>query len=74
MKKKEVTELYITGLATDYCVRASAIDAAKIFQTYVVTDAIAAVNVNPGDDKKALEDMRQAGVKAVTSNEINTEA
>jgi nicotinamidase/pyrazinamidase len=71
LKKKGVTELYVTGLATDYCVRASALDAAKNgFNTFVVTDAIAAVNMKPGDDKKALEDMKQAGVKTVTSQEV----
>ena len=51
--------------------RASALDAAKNgFNTFVVTDAIAAVNMKPGDDKKALEDMKQAGVKTVTSAEV----
>jgi nicotinamidase/pyrazinamidase len=71
LKKKGVTELYVSGLATDYCVRASAIDAVKNgFNTFVVIDAIAAVNVNPGDDKKALEDMKQVGVKTVTSHEV----
>ena len=71
LKNKGVTELYVTGLATDYCLRASALDAVKNeFNTFVVTDAIAAVNVKPGDDKKALEDMKQAGVKTVLSADI----
>ena len=71
LKKKNVTELYVTGLATDYCVRASAIDAAtKGFTTFVITDAIAAVNVQPGDDKRALDDMQKAGVKLVTSKDV----
>ncbi|MGB2868842.1 MAG: nicotinamidase [Bacteroidota bacterium] len=71
LKQNGVTELYVTGLATDYCVRASAIDGAKKgFSTLVVTDAIAAVNVHPGDDAKALEDMKKAGVKSLTSKEI----
>jgi nicotinamidase/pyrazinamidase len=71
LKHKGVTELYVTGLATDYCVRASAIDASKKgFKTYVVSDAIAAVNVNPGDDQKALDDMKRAGAVLVTSRDI----
>ena len=71
LNQKGVKELYVTGLATDYCVRASAIDAAKKgFKTYVITDAIAAVNVQPGDDKNALDDMQKAGVRLVTSKEI----
>jgi len=61
----------VTGLATDYCVRASVLDAVKEgFTTYVVTDAIAGVNVQPGDDQKALEEMRQAGARLVESKDI----
>ncbi|MBI4428481.1 MAG: nicotinamidase [Ignavibacteriales bacterium] len=71
LRQKGVDELYVTGLATDYCVRASAIDAAKKgFKTCVVTDAIAAVNVHPGDDKKALEDMKKQGVELLSSKEV----
>ena len=71
LKDAGVTELYVTGLATDYCVKASAIDASKRgFITYVVTDAIAAVNVNPGDGDKALEEMKNAGVRLISSKEI----
>ena len=72
LREKGVTELFVVGLATDYCVRASAIDAAKKgFKTYVVTDAIAAVNVNPGDDQRALDDMKKAGVNLLTSRNIS---
>ena len=61
----------MVGLATDYCVRASAIDAAREgFDTSVVTDAIRAVDVNPGDGERALEDMREAGAKLVTSDSL----
>jgi nicotinamidase/pyrazinamidase len=66
-----VTELYLTGLATDYCVKASALDADKLgFETYVVEDAVAAVNVKPGDDTKALETMRKAGITLMDSSEV----
>jgi nicotinamidase/pyrazinamidase len=68
---KGVTELYVAGLATDYCVKASALDADKLgFETYVVEDAVAAVNVKPGDDAKALETMRKAGITLVDSSEV----
>lgn len=71
LKQKGIVELYITGLATDYCVRASALDAVKQgFQTYVVTDAVAGVNVQPGDDQKALDEMQKAGVKLVSSTSL----
>lgn len=71
LKEKGVSELYVTGLATDYCVRASALDSVKQgFRTYVVTDAVAAVNVKPDDGANALEEMKKAGVNLVSSQEI----
>jgi nicotinamidase/pyrazinamidase len=72
LKSRGVTELYVTGLATDYCVKASAIDAVKKgFKTVVVTDAVAAVDVNAGDGEKALNDMAAAGVRLVSSDKIS---
>ncbi len=71
LQKQGVTDLYVTGLATDYCVRASALDAVRRgFHTIVITDAIEAVNVNPGDGKKALDEMKAAGVELKTSRDI----
>lgn len=71
LKAKGVTELYVTGLATDYCVRASALDAVRNgFTTYVVTDAVEAVNVQPLDDEKALDEMKREGVKLVTERDV----
>lgn len=72
LRRKQITELYITGLATDYCVRASALDAVKKgFRTFVVTDAVEAVNVKPGDGQKSLEEMREAGVQLIVSSDMN---
>jgi len=71
LKQSNVDALYVTGLATDYCVRASALDALEHgFHTYVVTDAIAAVDVKPGDGDRALDEMRNAGADLITSREI----
>jgi nicotinamidase/pyrazinamidase len=71
LRERDVDEVAVVGLATDYCVRASAIDAAREgFDTSVVTDAIRAVDVNPGDGERALEDMRKAGAKLVTSDSL----
>jgi nicotinamidase/pyrazinamidase len=70
-----VDEVAVVGLATDYCVRASAIDAChEGFDTTVVTDAIRAVEVNPGDGERALEDMERAGAKLATSRELSPAA
>ena len=71
LKKNGVTDLFVTGLATDYCVKASALDAVKNgFETSVVEDAIAAVDLHPGDGASALEEMERAGVRRVKSSEI----
>src|SRR5919106_1493866 len=71
LRERGVDKVYVTGLATDYCVRASAIDAAKEgFDTTVVEDAIRAVNVEPDDGVRAIADMREAGAKVTTSNEV----
>ncbi len=71
LEERGVTELYVTGLATDYCVRASALDSVKSgFKTFVVTDAVAAVNVQPDDGAKALEELRVAGVTLLSSGDL----
>jgi nicotinamidase/pyrazinamidase len=51
------------GLATDYCVKDTALDAARLgFATTVLTRAVRAVDVAPGDGDRALEQMAGAGV------------
>jgi nicotinamidase/pyrazinamidase len=71
LRDRDVDEVAVVGLATDYCVRASAIDAATLgFDTTVITDAIRAVDVNPGDGERALADMREAGAKLATSDQV----
>jgi nicotinamidase/pyrazinamidase len=68
---KGVQEVYICGLATDFCVRATALYAvAEGFKTYVVIDACRAVDINPGDDGRAIMEMIKAGVNIVHSNNI----
>lgn len=71
LRQRGVKEIYVTGLATDYCVRATALDGLKEgFKVHVVTDAVRGVNVKPGDDQRALEEMRAAGAFLKTSAEI----
>lgn len=71
LRERGVDKVYVTGLATDYCVRASAIDAAKEgFDVTVVEDAIRAVDVESGDGERAIEDMKEAGAKVATSDEV----
>jgi nicotinamidase/pyrazinamidase len=66
-----IDHVVIVGLATDYCVRATALDAARLgFETVVLTDAIAAVDLQPGDGELALEELRLAGVGLVVSGAV----
>jgi nicotinamidase/pyrazinamidase len=59
-----IKELYIGGLATDYCVKASAIDALRAqFKVRLLTDAIKGVDVNPGDSEHAIKEMVDCGAK-----------
>lgn len=58
-----VTGVVVVGLATDYCVQATAADAARLgFATTLLTDAVAAVNLQPGDGERALLALQDAGV------------
>lgn len=68
-----VKDLYIAGLATDYCVKYSALDAKRLgYNVFVIQDACRAVNLDPGDGAKAIEEMRLAGVEIIDSQNLVT--
>ena len=70
-----IRRVFVCGLATDYCVKATALDArAAGFATVVVADASAAVEVRPGDEERALEELREAGIDVVQSGDITGDA
>ncbi len=61
-----VTDVYVLGLATDYCVKETAIDAARFgFTATLLADGVAAVDLAPGDGSRACRDMVTAGVSIV---------
>jgi len=69
LREREITDVYIGGLATDYCVLWSARDAVSLgFRTFVVSDACRGVELNPGDIDRAFEEMRRIGVEVITSD------
>ncbi|HEU0168727.1 MAG TPA: nicotinamidase [Chloroflexota bacterium] len=71
LRARGITRVVVCGLATDYCVRATALEALSAgFRAAVVTDAVAAVNVNPDDGATALAEMRAAGVELLTTSEL----
>jgi nicotinamidase/pyrazinamidase len=62
LAERGIRKLYIGGLATDYCVKHTTLDARKAgLEVVVLTDAVRGVNVQPGDADRALEEMRAAG-------------
>ena len=72
LKKNKIDTVYISGLTTEYCVKATALDALTSgFKVYVITDAVAAVEAQAGDEKKSLKEMQDAGIQLVISGEIN---
>jgi nicotinamidase/pyrazinamidase len=63
LHERGVNDVVVVGLATDYCVGATALDAARLgYTTAALTDAIAAVDLQPGDGDRAVQSMRDAGV------------
>ncbi len=67
LKEAGVTEVYILGLATDYCVKFTALDARELgFDTYLIEDVCRGVDLKPGDIPGALQAMSLAGVKIIT--------
>ncbi|MDX6591788.1 MAG: synthase [Gaiellales bacterium] len=62
LRERGVERVVVTGIATDYCVRATALDAVdEGFDVTVLADAVAAVDLEPGDGRRALEEVRAAG-------------
>lgn len=71
LKAQGVTEVFVCGLATDYCVKFTALDAAQMgFKTHLIEDASRGVNLRPDDVKNAVEEMKRAGVAVVQSAEL----
>ena len=68
-RERGIRHLYVGGLATDYCVKHSVLDALRAgLEVTVFTDAIAGIDVTAGDSERALEEMRAAGAHSSTSH------
>ncbi len=66
LRKTKIHTVYIAGLATDYCVKYSVLDACRLgFTTYVVADGCRGVNLNPGDSERAMNEMKKAGAQII---------
>ncbi len=70
LQRLGVEELWIGGIATDYCVKNTVLDALKNgFRVKALKDAMRPVEVQPGDGDRAIDEMRQAGAEIVTSRD-----
>lgn len=71
LREAGVKRVLVGGLATDYCVLNTVLDALKQgFETWLLVDAIRAVDVRPGDGERAIQEMTRAGAKPLTLSEL----
>lgn len=74
LRGEGVGRVFVVGLATDYCVKQTALDAqAAQFEVLVLQDATRAVNVNEKDGERALEELREHGITLANSWELKRE-
>lgn len=75
LRQQNVEEVVVGGLATDYCVKSTVLDAIKKgFKVKALTDAMRAVDVQPGDGERAIEEMRNAGAEIVSTDSARKSA
>jgi nicotinamidase/pyrazinamidase len=71
LKEQGFSKLFVAGLALDYCVKYTALDAVNLgFETNLIVDATRGVNINPEDSEKAVLEMKTAGIRIVNSEDI----
>jgi nicotinamidase/pyrazinamidase len=76
LKEKGIKDLYLVGLATDYCVKYSVLDAIQLgFRVHVIMDACRGVNLKLTDTEEAIQLMRRAGaiILSFKDLDLNTE-
>jgi len=72
LKSSRIKELFVGGLATDYCIKSSVLDALKFgFKVKLLTDAIRGVNIKPEDSEQAIEEMVRGGAERMTVEELS---
>lgn len=63
LRERGIDEIYVVGLATDYCVKYSSLDGLRLgFKVHVILEGCRGIELKPGDIEKAIEEMREAGV------------
>ncbi len=74
LKAANITTLYIGGLATDYCVKATVLDARDHgYHVRLLTDAVRGVNLNPDDSRQAIDEMQAKGAELTNWQKLRAE-
>jgi nicotinamidase/pyrazinamidase len=72
LRERGIERVVVCGLATDYCVKETALDACRLgFETTVLTDAVGAVDLAPGDGERALAEMADAGARLTRAEQTS---
>ena len=71
LKERSINDIYLLGLALDYCVKDSALDARQLgFKTHVIVDGCRGIELEPGDIERALDEMKRAGAVLLKSSDL----
>jgi nicotinamidase/pyrazinamidase len=71
LKKRSINDLYLMGLALDYCVKYSTLDAHQLgLNTHVILDGCRGINLEPGDIDRAIDEMKGVGAILLQSHEL----
>jgi nicotinamidase/pyrazinamidase len=71
LRKRSIKDIYLMGLALDYCVKYSALDARQLdLNTHVILDGCRGIELNPGDIDRAFEEMKCAGAIILKSGDL----
>jgi nicotinamidase/pyrazinamidase len=71
LEKREIKDIYLMGLALDYCVKYSTLDARQFrLNTHVIVDGCRGIELEPGDVDRALDEMKHAGAVLLKSKEL----
>jgi len=72
LKERAIRDIYLLGLALDYCVKYSALDARQLgLNTHVIADGCRGIGLEPGDVDRALDEMKRAGAVLLESRELS---
>jgi len=71
LRSADISDLYIMGLATDYCVKYTALDARQLgFNTNIIIEGVRGVELNQGDCEASIDEMKKSGVNVISIKDL----